>query len=212
MKLQAFALAAAITTLVALSGCETMSAQECAVADWGALGHGDAAQRGASRFADRAESCAERGFTADAAAYNAGFQQGMYVFCQPQNGFSFARRGGAFNGVCPAELDRDFRYAFSDGQRVRAAEQALASANSEVSRLRSERDEIDRDIRDHQNGLRDPATSNDDRRMHNDEIMRLQRERRNINDDLIVAMVQVPQAQRAVDDLRYELAGRWGNW
>lgn len=212
MKLQAFALAAAIATLVALSGCETMSAEECAAADWTALGNSDAAQRGASRFDDRAESCAERGFMADAAAYRLGFDRGMYVFCQPQNGFAFAHRGGQFNGVCPAELDRDFRFAFTDGQRAHSAEQALSAANSEVSRLRGERDQIDEDIHDHENAMRAEGVTEDDRRRHRDEISRLQRERRNRNDDLNVAEAQVSRTQRAIDDLRYEIGGRWGGW
>ncbi len=211
MKLKAFALVAAIVGLTALTGCETMSAEECAVADWAALGHADAAQSGASRLDDRAESCAEKGIAADAAAYDSGFADGMYDFCQPANGFAFARRGGQFNGMCPGDLQEQFGYAYSDGQRVRDAEAALAEARGDVGRLMAERDEIDDNIGSREGSLRE-ATTDEERRRHRDEIARLQRERRNVNEDLRIAQSQIPALQRAVDMLRYEIGGRWGNW
>ena len=211
MKLKALALVAAVAGVAALSGCETMSAEECAAADWGVLGHSDAARNGSSRFDDRAESCAEKGIAADAAAYARGFEEGMYQFCRPENGFAFARRGGAFHGSCPAELSEQFGYAYSDGQRVRAAEQALEAARSQIGRLIADREEIDDNIGSHEGSLRE-ATTDEERRRHRDEIARLQRERRNVNDDLRVAQSQIPALQRAVDELRYEIGSRWGNW
>ena len=211
MKLKALALVAAVAGVAALSGCETMSAEQCAAADWGALGHSDAARSGSSRFDDRAESCAEKGISADATAYRRGFEDGMFEFCRPENGFAFARRGGQFNGSCPAELSQQFGYAYSDGQRVRIAEQALEGARSQIGRLIADREEIDDNIGSHEGSLRE-ATTDEERRRHRDEIARLQRERRNVNDDLRVAQAQIPPLQRAVDDLRYEIGGRWGNW
>lgn len=211
MKRKALALVAAVAGLAALTSCETMSAEECKIADWRSLGYGDAAQSGSSRYTARAESCAERGFGADPADYNVGFNAGMYQFCRPENGFSVARRGASFTGACPAELAPDFNLAFQDGQRVRLAEQSLQRARDEVSRLIGQRDSIDRDIRTNEDRLRD-ATTDEDRRRHRGEIERLQRERRNLNDDLRVAQSQTPSLQRAVDDLRYEIGARWGAW
>lgn len=211
MKLKVLALVAAVAGVAALAGCETMSAEECAAADWHALGYEDAAQRGASRFENRAETCAEKGVSADAMAYRGGFDDGMYQFCRPENGFAFARRGGSFAGSCPAELSEQFSYAYSDGQRVRGVEQALEAARSQIGRLIADREEIDDNIGSHEGSLRE-ATTDEDRRRHRDEIARLQRERRNVNDDLRIAQSQIPALQRAVDDLRYEIGARWGSW
>lgn len=211
MKLKALALVAVIAGLTALTGCETMSAEECAVADWRTLGFHDAAERGSSRLQARSESCAERGIAADGRAYGAGFDSGMYQFCRPENGFSVARRGAFFSGVCPSELAGEFNLAFQDGQRVRSVEQSLQRARDEVSRLTNERNRIDEDIRSHENSLRD-ATTDEERRRHRGDIDRLQRERRNLNEDLRVAQSDVPSWQRAMDDLRYEIGGRWGAW
>jgi hypothetical protein len=211
MKLKALALVAAVAGLAGLMGCETMSAEECAVADWAALGHADAASNGSSRIDARATSCGERGISVDAEAYHRGFDAGMYEFCQPANGFAFGRRGGSFSGYCPGELQQDFGYAFNDGQRVRAAEQALNSAESEISRLRGNRQEIDDNIGSHERQLAE-ATTDAERNRHRAEIERLQRERRRNNDDLRIAQEQIPYAQRAVDRLRYEIGNRWGDW
>jgi hypothetical protein len=196
MKLKALALVALVAGVAALTGCETMSAEECKIADWRSLG---------------SESCGERGFSADPVAYNVGFDAGMYQFCRPENGFSVARRGASFSGACPRELAGEFYLAYQDGQRVRVAEQSLQSARDDVSRITSERSRIDDDIRARENNLRD-ATTDEDRRRHRSEIERLQRERRNLNDDLRVAQSQIPSLQRAVDDLRYEIGARWGAW
>ncbi|MEJ0060341.1 MAG: DUF2799 domain-containing protein [Terricaulis sp.] len=210
LKLIAFAVLAA--AVIGISGCETMSAEECAVADWRTLGFNDAAQSGADRLTDRSESCAEKGLLADANAYRSGFNDGMYEFCQPPRGFQFARRGGSFNGYCPAELDQPFRRAFSDGARVYSAEQALASARSEVSRLESRRNEIDDDIGSHERTIANPETTEERRQQMRRELEGLRRERRDVNDDIRTVQERVPQAQRLLDDLRYEIGGRWGSW
>jgi hypothetical protein len=211
MKLKALALAAAIAGLTGLMGCETMSAEECATADWEALGLNDAAQNGSSRYEARATSCGEHGALADAGAYQRGFDAGMYQFCRPENGFALARRGGTFSGACPYELQEEFGYAYTDGQRVRDAEQALAQVENELSSLRSERSEIDDNIGSHERQLAE-ATTDEVRARHRNEIERLQRERRRVNDDIRVAQAQAPSLRREVDALRYEIGSRWGDW
>lgn len=210
--LRVFAFAAAAAAVIALSGCETMSAEECAVADWRQLGFADAASSGADRLGDRTQSCAEKGISADASAYRAGFSEGMYEFCQPYRAFSFARGGGSFNGYCPGELQRDFSFAFADGRRVYAAEQELQAARSEVSRLESERRELDDDIGSHERTIANPQTTEEYRRQMRTELEQLRRRRRDINDDIRTAQARVPHAQRLVDDLRYEIGLRWGDW
>jgi hypothetical protein len=211
MKLKAFALVAALAGIAALTGCETMSAEECAAADWASLGHADAASNGSSRYEARATSCGERGIAVDADAYRRGFDAGMYVFCRPENGFAYGRRGGSFSGACPGELREEFGYAFSDGQRVRDAEQALSSAESDVGRLRADRDEIDENIGSHERQLEEAATDQE-RARHRAELERLQRERRRVNDDIRVAQNQLPGLRAGVDRLRYEIGNRWGDW
>lgn len=211
MKLQAFALAGAFAALVALASCETMSAEECAVADWRALGYADADRSGQDNFATRSDSCAEKGIGADVSAYRRGFDDGMRAFCQPPRGFDFARRGGSFNGYCPADLDEDFRYALSDGRRVYDLQQSIDEAQRNVDSATNRRNEIDDDIRG-QEGLLQAATSDAERRRIRDVIESMRRRRADANSDIRVAQEQLPRLQYQMSLLRSELSGRWGSW
>jgi hypothetical protein len=211
MKLQAFALASAVAALIALSGCETMSAEECAVADWRQLGYSDADRNGQDNLANRAESCAEKGIAADTAAYRQGFDDGLRAFCQPHRGFEFGVRGGSFNGYCPGDLDGDFRYAYSDGRRVYDLQQAINQAQSAVNTAISRREELDDDIRG-QEGLLQQATTEDERRRIRATIEGMRRERRDANDDIRVAQDQLPNLNYQMSRLRSELSNRWGSW
>jgi hypothetical protein len=177
-----------------------MSAEECAGADWGALGYRDADNNGQDRFGDRAESCADKGYSADAESYRRGWAEGIRSFCQPYRGFAFARDGGSFAGACPAELDEDFRYAYNDGRRVYDVQQDVQEARNEISRFESRRRELDEDLREAEDDL-DEAT-----------IDELRRQRRDNNDDLDVAQRNLPRLERMLSDLRYEIGNRWGPW
>ncbi len=207
----AFLALMALAAALALSACETMSAEECAGADWRALGFNDAANNGADRFGDRAESCSKKGFAADGPAYANGFSSGMRQFCQPPNGFAFARRGGNFNGSCPAELQYDFLAAYNDGRQVRDAEYELSDARSDISTIESRRRELDEDLRDRERELGDAATDDERNRLRS-EIDRLRRERRDLNDDLRTAEERAYFAQRRIDDLRQSIGDRWAPW
>ena len=210
MKLQAFALVGAVFALAVLTGCETMSAEECATADWRQLGYSDADRNGTDNLADRAESCAEKGISADAQAYHRGFEDGLRAFCQPPRGFDFARRGGSFNGYCPGDLDQDFRYAYADGRRVYDLQQTLDSAQSAVDTAIRRRNDIDDNIRG-QEGLLQAATTDAERNRIRGVIEGMRRERRDVNDDLRVAQEQLPRLTYQMNMLRSELGGRWGS-
>lgn len=196
---------------VLLASCETMSAEECALADWRALGYSDAASSGATRFADRQESCNDKGYRADFEAYQSGQREGLRAFCEPNHAFAFAMRGGSFSGRCAADQAEAFGFAFADGRRVYEAQSALRSAESEMSSLRYRRDAIDRDIDAREDGLRD-ATTDEERRRIRDDLRDLRRERHDVLDDMRVAQDAVALRTDMVDRLRYDIGARWGAW
>jgi hypothetical protein len=211
MKLKAMLLIAAVGAMAALAGCETMSAEECAAADWGQLGYADADANGQDRFANRAESCADKGYVADADAYRAGWSEGIRSFCQPYRAFAYARAGGGFNGSCPADLDEGFRYGYNDGRRVYQIQQDIQHARGQISNLESRRYQIDEDVRDRERELREATTDEERARIRN-LLEELRRERRSVNDDLDIAQRNVPRLERLMSDLRYEIGDRWGPW
>jgi hypothetical protein len=211
MKLKALAAAAVLAAMGALASCETMSADECKAADWSAIGYSDANSNGRDNFADRAESCADKGFPADQGAYQNGFGSGMRAFCTPERGFQFARNGGTFNGACPSDLAENFSYGYSDGRRVHDAQSEIDSIRSAISSAESRRNQNDEDMRDRLRALRD-AQTDDERANLRGEIERLRRERRPIDEDLRNANERLPQALRLMDDIRYDIGGRYGPW
>jgi hypothetical protein len=212
MNLKLLALAGVFAAAVALASCETMSAEECAGADWGQLGYTDADGNGQDRFASRAESCAEKGYSADADTYRRGWAEGLRSFCQPYRAFSFARAGSSFSGSCPADLDQDFRYAYADGRRVYDLQQEINNARSEISRLEERRRDLDDQLDEYEGDLDDSTLTEEQRRHIRNRIDEIRRERRDANDDLDVANRNVPRLERLMSDLRYDIGGRWGPW
>ena len=108
----------ALAALV-MSGCATMSGDECMATDWSAVGYEDGA-RGftTERFSKHRKACAKHGVTADFGAYQSGRDQGLVEYCQPGRGFDVGSNGGRYYGVCSADLEADFLDAYNDGVRV----------------------------------------------------------------------------------------------
>ena len=61
-----------------MSGCASMSSDECVATDWSAIGYEDGA-RGytTDRFSRHRKACAKHGITADFGSYQAGRDQGL---------------------------------------------------------------------------------------------------------------------------------------
>lgn len=125
--------------LVALSGCASMSADECAMSDWSAVGYEDGA-RGytTDRFSQHRKACAKHGVSADFQAYLSGREQGLVEFCQPGRGFTFGANGGRYNGVCSAEMELEYVEAYNAGYKLYSLRAAVNNANSAIYAAESE--------------------------------------------------------------------------
>ncbi len=134
-------LVALLFAAAGLSGCATMSPEECMVADWYGLGMADArAGRSGAHLADRAGACAEAGYPADAEAWHAGFAEGLYWFCTLDQGFRFGIEGQRYHQTCPGDLEPDFLEGYQLGQ-------SLHQAQARVSTLQREFDQLNRELR-----------------------------------------------------------------
>ncbi len=123
------------------SGCATMSAEDCMVADWYRIGEQDArAGRNADFLATRARNCNDAGYPADTSAWYAGFEYGLGFFCTLDNGFRFGLDGHRYQRSCPADLEP----AFVEGHDLGLS---LHGVMSRVSGLNSRLNELNRDIR-----------------------------------------------------------------
>ncbi len=134
--------------VLALSGCASMSADECMMSDWRAVGYEDGA-RGytTAQFGGRRKACAKHGVAADFDAYQEGRQQGLVEYCQPAKGFQVGANGGQYGGVCDAALEGGFVEAYRIGRELFNLRSAVNSAASAVNRREGELAYIDDEIR-----------------------------------------------------------------
>ena len=141
-------IAAALSFSVA--GCASISKEECREGDWVSIGKRDGAEgHGPARLESHAKACGNLGITPDAAAYRAGWDQGILLYCTPLNGFATGRSDASYHGLCPAETaglfleGRQIGLALGDAERrVRQAENAISSSDYEIRRLEREIDAL----------------------------------------------------------------------
>lgn len=132
MNSKTFIIAAAIAC-VGLSGCASMSAEECMAMDWMAIGYEDGS-RGytADRLGSHRKSCGKHGVTPEFAAYQQGHAQGVEDFCQPGRAFKHGEHGAYYSGVCPAVLEPAFLEAYNAGHKLYSLRSSLNAANSMI--------------------------------------------------------------------------------
>jgi hypothetical protein len=165
--------------IFAVAGCELgppMSPAECAAADWKAIGYGDGADgRSPSYFAERAQACANAGYQADQASFDSGYREGVRTFCQPERGFRLGEQGGGLSVACPEDLANRFNAAYNDGRSLYSARSAFESAESAISSLLGEREDLQRKLLANELGLSQSVTEADKAR-HRSEVIRLRTE------------------------------------
>lgn len=125
--------------VLAMSGCATLSREECLMSDWYELGARDgAAGYSPERLAEHRQACAEYRIRPDREAYRAGWEEGIRDYCTPQRGFSEGRKGGSYTGVCPQPLERAFVRQYQIGRELYQQEQRIQELERERDRRKEE--------------------------------------------------------------------------
>ena len=115
------------------SGCASLSESQCVAGDWQTVGYTDgAAGKPSSQLLKHQNACVKHGVVPDRNGYLAGWDDGIEIFCQPQNGFNQGERGAGFTNVCPNHLKHAYNDAYQQGR-------TLYQARAEISRLQSAR-------------------------------------------------------------------------
>lgn len=137
-----------LISLLGLSGCATMSADECITSDWHAIGFEDGA-RGytADQLGNRRKACAKHGVTPDFESYQAGRERGLRQYCQPSRGFSLGAGGSRYNGVCPGDMEADFVDAYNSGHQLYTLRSRVNSATNQINSKKHELDNTNDQIR-----------------------------------------------------------------
>ena len=156
-------LGAAIAILV-LSGCASMSSEECVATDWSAVGYEDGARGFTSeRFSTHRKACAKHGVTADFAAYQNGRDQGLVEYCQPGRGYNVGVSGGRYYGVCRADQEQDFLDAYNAGYHLYTLRSNVNRANSRINGKERELENVHDEMRSKEAALIAEETLIEDR-------------------------------------------------
>jgi hypothetical protein len=151
-------------SLLGLSGCASMSADECVTSDWHAIGYEDGA-RGytADQLGNRRKACAKHGITPDFEAYQAGRERGLRQYCQPSRGFSLGAGGSRYNGVCPADMEADFVDAYNTGHQLYTLRSRVNTATNQINAKERELEKTNDKIRAAEAKLISSETTIEDR-------------------------------------------------
>lgn len=154
----------AVAATLVMSGCATMSNEECLATDWTAVGYEDGA-RGytTERFSKHRQACAKHGVTADFSAYQLGRDEGLVEYCQPGRGFNVGVDGGRYYGVCNVQLERDFLDAYNAGYHLFTLRSNVNRANASISSKERELESIEDEIRQKEAALIEKETPTEER-------------------------------------------------
>ena len=193
---------------IVLSGCASISKQECANANWEAIGFRDGTNgKPSSRFNAHQKACAKHGFNANLARYMDGHHRGLEeVYCKPKNGYQFGLRGAGYGGVCPSDLEQQFLPAYNYGHNIYKEDRAFSQLNQQAVTLKNQLATLDeRIVR-----LRH-ATQNDARADHPKSVHELRNERTStaaLYDRMKIIRSRAQQAKAFEDHLWHELGAQ----
>ncbi|MEO3387750.1 DUF2799 domain-containing protein [Mesorhizobium sp. CAU 1741] len=158
------ALASACMGLVMLTSCATLNQEECLNANWFELGQQDgAAGRAQTHVNEHRSACGEHGLPVDEPQWRTGWEQGIRLYCTPENGLQQGRQGSYYANSCPIELATGFEAAYSVAKALHDARMSRETLQRELDSLETslrdaqkpeDRQRIERDISDKRAYLR----------------------------------------------------------
>lgn len=133
-------IALVVVSCLFLVSCQTMSKEECAIADWRVIGaqDGAAGYNPQERFARHVKACTKAGVSADQTLWYQGYQQGLPRYCTPLNGLSVGSQGKAYANVCPVNLEPAFRAGYDLGRSHHAKKREINGLESSIRDIEQE--------------------------------------------------------------------------
>lgn len=191
-----------------LSACGTvMSENDCASADWRAIGEQDGDQGLTfEQFGKRAEACAKFGFGVDQLAYDAGRKIGLERYCTPDGGFYAGRTGASYRGVCLPQDEDLFLNEYELGSELYKRETAYAKAVKNYEDAVQALERHRKDLRGARNRSRDDNLSNEDRETARRDIEYHRREIDALEYDLPLLEADIDRMGSNLDDYKSFLA------
>lgn len=135
-----------VCLFILLQGCAAISPEQCQTADWYNLGYGDG-QSGhkRDRVNDYRQECAKVNIQVDSMKWQKGYEQGITIYCAPENGYRIGRDGQSYQGVC---INEAFVRNYNKGKRQYEIDQEIDQLEDQIRNLKDDlRKEINEDIK-----------------------------------------------------------------
>lgn len=136
-----------IMVLVSLTGCASLSKQECldaSATSWEGIGFVDGhdGYNPDRRLAQHYEACSKVGVSPDRTTYMAGWSRGILEYCTPDRGYAIGLSGSSGNPeLCPAESGAIFQDNVQLGLRVYEVKREMDSIYHEIEDLEERLDD-----------------------------------------------------------------------
>jgi Protein of unknown function (DUF2799) len=195
---------ASLCGAILLSGCASMSKDECLYANWQAIGYEDgAAGKPISAVSSRRTACAKKaGVTIDMMEYRIGRKEGLTVYCRPSRGYSVGEQGGYYYGVCAEPGENEFIAAYEAGRRLYAMERTVTALAGDIRQAHYDFNEIEHNIARMEAGLVAPDTPGVDRVNLLMELKQLSEDKSNI--EILLTTLNRDHARAQQDILDYK--------
>lgn len=131
--MQRYGLVPLFTLLLgSLSGCASISQEECLLGDWYQIGLSDGQNGRSNRAADYSKDCSEYQVKMDLKSYNKGRSEGLKTYCSYDNGVMMGQSNQRYTNVCPADLSSAFLSGYRPYRNLAGAQQELRESQNNV--------------------------------------------------------------------------------
>jgi hypothetical protein len=120
--------------LLLLTGCATLSKEECLKGDWRGLGMKDGVNgEPAVQIEQHRKACAEYSIRPDEKIYMDGRAEGLREYCQIDNAFRSGLSGRQYKGVCPPAINLTFFRYNEAAYRVYQTREEIKKLHNEIA-------------------------------------------------------------------------------
>lgn len=133
----------AMVGIALVTGCATLSKQECLSGSWQAIGFADgAAGRAPSYLSAHSKACAKVNVAPNYQEWERGRQSGLKQYCTTTNAYQLGREGMQINAVCPAELTPELEGVNADGRKLYSLNKQLQIEKKQLAKYQEEHEKL----------------------------------------------------------------------
>lgn len=191
-----------IITVSLLSGCATLSKEECLNADWFLIGFEDGnAGRAVGTISSHRKACAKADVIPNFAEYERGHVKGIGRYCTAETGFKLGNSGGSYNSACTGVGDGGFLSAFHAGKDRFDQRQQLNALATLLTDYASRQTEIADEIAHYTAEIISEASTAEDRAHYVQVLKNLHDERNTLKAQIEAAEYHIVIARAQLNEL-----------